>query len=229
MAFLEDIGKTFGQVAVGVTDAAQTVAGAAQEAMEQARQQREQEQVKAIADDSKCPSCGHPLNGMVAVCPMCGCEMRSNGDGDGSVAQFVKQLNKIERGRNNVMDSLSKTFSGRVANPTDEKIAGHIRNYVVPNTKEDIFEFMLLAAGNLDAKKVALLQKRKGIFGASNTMQQEREGVSELVITAWLNKFEQTYQRAKITFGTDPDFRRIQDLYDSKMVEIEAAQSKKRW
>ena len=229
MALLEDIGKTIGQVAAGVTDAAQTVAGAAQSTMEQARLQREEEQAKALADGSKCPGCGHSLSGMEAVCPMCGYQMRTDEDDDGSVAQFVKQLNKIERGRNDVMDSLSKTFSGRTSNPTDEKIAGHIRNYVVPNTKEAIFEFMLLAAGNLDAKKVALLQKRKGIFGVNNAMQQERDGVSEVVITAWLNKFEQTYQRAKISFGGDPDFKRIQDLYDSKMAEINAAKAKKRW
>ncbi|MBQ9003890.1 MAG: hypothetical protein IJ087_18750 [Eggerthellaceae bacterium] len=228
MALLEDIGKTLGQVAAGVTDAAQTVAGAAQDTMEQARQQREQDRVNALSSESKCPSCGHPLNGVYAVCPMCGHELRSSNDDD-SIAQFVKQLNKIEHGRNNVMDSLSKTFSGRTSNPTDEKIAAHIRNYVVPNTKDDVFEFMLLAAGNLDASKVALLQKRKGFFGASKAAQQERDGVSELVITAWLNKFEQTYQRAKISFGTDPDFRRIQELYDGKMAEIEAATTKRRW
>ena len=229
MALFEDIGKTLGQVAAGVTDAAQTVAGAAQETMEQAKQQREQDRAKALSDESKCPGCGHPLNGVDAVCPVCGYERRTGSDDDGSVAQFVKQLNKIEHGRNNVMDSLSKTLSGRTSNPTDERLAAHIRNYVVPNTKEDVFEFMLLAAGNLDAGKVAALQKRKGFFGSSNATRQERDGISEVVITAWLNKFEQTYQRAKISFGADPDFRRIQDIYDSKMAEIQAATTKKRW
>ena len=29
--------------------------------------------------------------------------------------------------------------------------------------------------------------------------------------------------------GADPDFRRIQDIYDSKMAEIQAATTKKRW
>lgn len=229
MAVLNNIGKTLGQVAAGVTEAAQTVAGAAQSSMEQAKLQREKEQAKALSGGSKCPGCGHTLNGMEAVCPMCGYQMRSDDDDDGSVAQFVKQLNKLERGRSGVMDSLSKTFSGRTSNPTDEKIASHIRNYVVPNTKEDIFEFMLLAAGNLDAKKVALLEKRKGVFGSGNAARQERDGVSEVVITAWLNKFEQTYQRASISFGNDSDFKRIQDLFDGKMAEIEAAKAKKRW
>ena len=224
MALLEDIGKTFGQVAQGAIDAAQTVTGAAQETMEQMRQQKEAER----AESSKCPGCGQPLNGMVAICPLCGYELRGASD-EGSVVEFARQLNKLERGRNSVIDSLSKTFSGRTSNPTDERIAGHIRNYVVPNTKEDVFEFMLLAASNLDASAIAKLQKRKGIFGASNAMQQERDGISELVLTAWLNKFEQTYQRAKIAFGGDSDFKQIQNLYDEKMAEIETAKNKRRW
>ena len=223
MAWLEDLGKTIGHVAAGVSDAAQTVTGAAQETMEQIKQQREIEQ----EDSRKCPGCGQPLNGVIAVCPLCGFEMRA-ADSDGSVAKFAKQLNRLERGRNNTLDALSKTFSGKTSNPTDEKIAGHIRNYVIPNTKEDIFEFMLLAAGNLDARAIAKLQKRKGIFGASNAYQQEKEGISEVVLTAWLNKFEQAYQKAKISFGGDPDFKKIQDLYDSKMREIQAAKSKSR-
>lgn len=220
MAWLEDLGKTIGQVAQGVSDAAQTVTGAAQETMEQIRQQREQEQESA----RKCPGCGHPLNGIVAVCPMCGYEMQAT-DSDGSVAEFARGLNRIERGRNNTLDSISKTLSGKMSNPTDEKIASHIRNYVIPNTKEDVFEFMLLAAGNLDASAVAKLDKRKGFFGANNAQRQEREGISEVVLTAWLNKFEQAYQKAKISFGGDQDFKKIQDLYDSKMREIQTAKS----
>lgn len=223
MAWLEDLGKTIGQVAQGVTDAAQTVTGAAQETMDQIRQQREQEQ----EDARKCLGCGQPLNGVEAVCPMCGYELRGSGS-DGSIGEFARQLGKIERGRNNTLDAISKTFSGRTANPTDEKIASHIRNYIIPNTKEDVFEFMLLASSNLDAKSVAKLQKRKGLFGASNAYQQEREGISEVVLTAWLNKFDQAYQKAKISFGGDSDFRKIQDLYDSKMNEIEAAKSRSR-
>ena len=60
--------------------------------------------------------------------------------------------------------------------------------------------------------------------------QQEKDGISEVVLTAWSNKFDQAYQKAKISFGGDPDFRKIQDLYDAKMREIENAKSKsKRW
>ena len=225
MDFLESVGKTLGHVAQGVTDAAQTVSGAAQETMEQIKQQREE----AAKDTNKCPNCGQPLNGVSAVCPMCGYEFRASDD-TGSVAEFARQLAKIERSRNTLTDSVAKAFSGRTSNPTDEKIAGHIKSYVIPNTKEDIFDFMLLASGNMDAQAIVKLEKRKGFFGSNNAYQQEKDGISEVVLTAWSNKFDQAYQKAKISFGGDPDFRKIQDLYDAKMREIENAKSKsKRW
>jgi uncharacterized Zn finger protein (UPF0148 family) len=225
MAFLEDIGKTIGQVAGGVSGAAQTVAGSAQETMEQIRQRRQQEQ--APGAEGKCPGCGQPLNGLEAVCPMCGHEFLATEE-EGSVAEFAKKLAKLESGRRGVMESMSKAFSGRTSYPTDEKIAGLIRSYVIPSTKQDVFDFMLLASGNMDAQAIAKLDKRKGLFGSSNALAQESDGISEVVLTAWLNKFEQAYQKAKISFGDDPDFRQIQELYDKKMGEIETARTKRR-
>ena len=91
-----------------------------------------------------------------------------------------------------------------------KKIASTITNYVVPNTKGDIFEFMLMAAGNMNAK---LLAGRKDAEGTT----------PEIIVRAWASKFEQTYQKARLAFGNDADFSKIKELYDKKMQEIEDA------
>lgn len=156
----------------------------------------------------KCPACGQSLNGGELACPMCGYDLSATVSST-SVSDLAAEIGKLEQKRNTVADALATKLSGRRESPTDEKIASLIRNYVIPNTKTDILEFMLLAAGNIDAK---LLAGKKNV-----------EGLSELVTKAWESKFQQAFQKAKISFGTDNDFRKIQAVYDSKLEEIEAA------
>ena len=71
-------------------------------------------------------------------------------------------------------------------------------NFSVPNTKEDIMEFMILAASNIDVKK----------------------GVDDDVTKAWISKLDQVYQRAEISMGGHPDFAQIKSIYDRKKKEL---------
>ena len=66
---------------------------------------------------------------------------------------------------------------------------------------------MILASGNMDAKILA--------------GKPSENGLSEIVVKAWESKFQQTFQKAKISFGNDVDFVKIQDVFDAKMQEIE--------
>jgi hypothetical protein len=43
---------------------------------------------------------------------------------------------------------------------------------------------------------------------------------------AWSAKFEQVYQKAKLAFGSDPSFARIQALYDRKSVQKQKTKRK---
>ena len=76
--------------------------------------------------------------------------------------------------------------------------ASLIINFSVPNTKEDIMEFMILAASNIDVKK----------------------GVDDDVTKAWISKLDQVYQRAEISMGGHPDFAQIKSIYDRKKKEL---------
>lgn len=219
MAFLEGVGKAIGKASQSISDAKETISYVAQETRENIAKERQEKQIQKEAkrqeererkadEIRKCPMCGAPIGGISAVCPMCGYEVK-NAKTAASITELTKEIDKLEKRRNTVTDAIATKLSGRDNNPTDEKIASLIRNFVVPNSKSDIFEFMILAAGYMDAKVLA------GKKAASE--------VSELVMKAWQSKFEQTFQKAKFAFGEDADFKKIRELYETKMKEIEDA------
>ena len=134
------------------------------------------EQRKTVYDGEihKCPNCGEIMGAFVSVCPSCGYELR----GVHSTSSIKDFLLKIEQ------------------STSDEQKVTLIRNFPVSNTKEDIFEFMILASSN--------------IAGEYN----------EAVFNAWLAKFEQCYQKATLVFGSDSDFAKIQSLYDQTTKQV---------
>ncbi len=219
LPFLNEVGKAIGKASQGLNDAAQSIKTAAQdtrgdiarqrqEKLVQKEYEKQEEQERAAEQAHKCPKCGHLLSGISAVCPLCGYEIRNAKAAD-AISELTKEINKLNQKRNTVTDAIASKLSGRHNNPTDEKIASLIHNFVVPNTKEDIFEFMILAAGNMDAKFLAGKQKTSE--------------VADVVIKAWASKFEQTFQKARFSFGQDKDFPKIEKLYNEKMEEIEEA------
>lgn len=115
----------------------------------------------------KCPNCGEQINSFVAVCPACGYEFRG-----AKTASCVKELAaKLEP----------------VSDP--EQRDDLIRNFYIPNTKEDICEFFILAVSNIKA----------------------RDDCED----AWRAKLEQAYQKARLSFGNDSSFSEINKLYES--------------
>lgn len=151
----------------------------------------------------KCPNCGEVLNAFVSRCPACGYELRGSDLSD-SVKEFVQELKDIEAERKN-------------DHHIDQLLANRIANYAVPNTKEDIFEFMILAASNIDPM-------------AHNTddgySPSEREG-KLMISNAWGSKYNQVYQKAKMMFPEEPQLVEIENLYKSKQKQIKKEEAKK--
>ncbi len=120
----------------------------------------------------KCPNCGDILDAHEVVCDTCGYELR------GASASTV------------VHD-----FSLKIANAdnvaTKEEL---IRNFCVPNTKEDIAEFFILAISNIETDADCR--------------------------TAWAAKMEQTYQKARLTFGKSDEFAYFEELYQKSQKSI---------
>ena len=117
----------------------------------------------------KCPKCGETLNSFVSVCTSCGYELRSKQD-EGSVREFAE---KIERAEN------------------DEQRIRMIRNFAIPNTKEDILEFVILASTNISS-----------------------EYTSEETAAAWMVKMEQCRHKADLLLSSDSDYGKIIGLYE---------------
>ena len=116
----------------------------------------------------KCPNCGELLGAFVAKCPTCMYEIRGT-----TSSRSVKE------------------FALKLEGASDEaQTVALIRGFPIPNTKEDVFEFMILASTNMPRES------------------------SIAVARAWGIKFEQSYQKAKLLFD-EGDLLRIQEIYDS--------------
>lgn len=122
----------------------------------------------------KCPHCGEALPSFTSVCPACGFEIRGSHASD-SVREFALKLEQAQ---------------------TDDQKSTIIRNFPIPNTKEDVLEFMVLASTNI-----------------ANEPQK-------VMLEAWIAKFEQSYQKAQMLFGSDSDFSNIQSIYTKTKNQI---------
>jgi len=146
----------------------------------------------------KCPNCGETLKSFNANCPACGYELRSAKSTD-SVGELTLRLEQIESTRvvEKPRSIYKAAYSESIVSKTDEQKATLIRTFPIPNTKEDLFEFIILAKSNVD----------------SDLYVNDIHNSARVVSDAWKSKFEQAYQKAKLTFGTDSDFSNVQSLY----------------
>lgn len=157
----------------------------------------------------KCPNCGETLNSFVTNCPTCGYELRRT-EASESVKTLADKLEKIDSRRNSGVGSAFSKMFNQVSALDEQKIS-LIRNFAIPNTKEDILEFVILAAANIDIK----------VYSAGQTKAAQRE-----LSDAWISKLEQAYQKAQLMFPSSPEFQNIEKLYYQKMAQIKKEKRK---
>ena len=122
----------------------------------------------------KCPACGEILAFDALVCPACGEEIRGKKSVE-SVAEFVNRV---------------------YAEPNEEKRIELIKLYPIPNDREAIFEFMVVAASKFEPA-----------FYASNPNANS-------ISKAWLSQIELCYKKGKMLFTDPNDITRLQQIYN---------------
>lgn len=137
------------------------------------------EQRKTVYDGKihKCPNCGDILDAYEAVCESCGYERRGN-DATSSSLIFAEQLN---------------------AAPTEQEKAAIIQSFPIPNSKEDIIEFLILASSSIN------------------------RSTPTITLNAWKTKIEQCYLKAKLVFIGDQRLAVIEEQYLKSQKDISKA------
>lgn len=161
----------------------------------------------------KCPNCGEVLNSFIANCPACGYELRDSRNSS-AVQELALKIEEIEskRDRTKVFTKILGAYNlGDGLTKTDEQKISLIRNFPIPNTKEDLYEFLILSKSNIE------------IDAYENTqIKSARLAVSD----AWKAKFEQAYQKAKLLFNNDDRMTEINAMYNETMESIKNAKWK---
>ncbi len=174
-------------------------------------EKRRQEYVGKIY---KCPNCGSVITQTTAICPDCG--MRLSGTAVlSSVKDFNQQLMAIEasRKKSKLLDIYTQS-----ANPADTQKLSLIRSYPIPNTVDDVREFIFLAIANIDMKlsKNSAVSKMTSMLNSSNVNLSMKKEISD----AWVAKLQQVYLKAEATFPNDPAFKQIRQAYYDKMAAL---------
>lgn len=140
----------------------------------------------------KCPNCGGILNSFNSVCSMCGYEVRG-AKAVNSVQELAQKLEALEEKRvldnsvGNIVGGFVKKIAGMDRlDPIDEQKITLIRNFPIPNTKEDIQEFIVLASSNMSIEP----------YGSKKEIEAQKA-----LIAAWEVKYKQANQKAKMLFG----------------------------
>ncbi|MDD6472674.1 MAG: zinc ribbon domain-containing protein [Bacteroidales bacterium] len=175
------------------------------------KNQRKQEYVGKIL---KCSNCGAVITEATVICPDCGIHITGR-EAVSSVQAFKEQLMSIEatREKPRFLDIYYHS-----ANPADAQKLALIRSFPIPNTVDDIQEFILLAIANIDTR----LSGNTAASKFSNFMNYGDANltIQKTISDAWVSKMKQAYQKAEIAFPNDPVFSGIKKIYLDKLKEL---------
>ena len=146
-----------------------------------------------FGDVKKCPACGAMAESFKTKCPDCGHEF-SNVGANVSIEKLFKMLNDCEserKERPSPFNIFAKANSNIHADKVTLKKKSIISGFPIPNTKEDILEFLSTALPNA---------KQKG--NLFTKQQPENKSHNDLAPT-WKSKCEQIIMKAKFSMKED--------------------------
>lgn len=173
--------------------------------------QRQQEYAGKVY---KCPECGEVLKSFEINCPACGFELRGT-KASGAVREFARKLEAIESRREYEKPHglFARAEALQRIGKTDEQKISLIKSFAVPNTKEDMLEFMILATSSINLNA----------YDTTNTYVSKSE---KELNAAWLSKVQQVYEKANRSYSIDDTIGEIDRLYEKCQASIKAKKKK---
>jgi hypothetical protein len=157
----------------------------------------------------KCPACGAEVPAMTAVCPSCGHEF-SNVRVSSAVNEFFAKLDALDsQMKDTGAAGAVLGMLGMGGNSVEKRKLSLIEGFPVPNTKEDLLEFVITASSRIDTRSSSEL----GINYQS--VQNYNK--------AWKTKLQQAYSKSRIVLGNDPA---AMNQIESIVAEIQKAEKK---
>lgn len=140
-----------------------------------------------FGDIRKCPACGAIVESFKIKCPECGCEF-ANIETNSTPRELLKALEKIdeqtlsnEGKTGSLLRGVASVFGADSLTARKVQI---IKNFPIPNTKEDLLEMLTLSKAN-----------------TSEATFSDPE-----LVEAWQGKTKQLILKARLMAKNDPDF-----------------------
>lgn len=161
-----------------------------------------------LGELKKCPACGAIVQSFSALCSECGFEFRTN-ETTPSVERLFELLNAVEAKSNEdlggVFGSFKQVIGAEIMNnmgvgdkTTRQKIE-IIRTFPLPTTKNDILEFLTLAAPLASSPIPNIFKNPIKFF--TRDVEKERDPLAPV----WRAKCIQVVEKAKIALKEDKD------------------------
>jgi len=158
--------------------------------------------LKEHKEFTKCPSCGAPIKSFSTNCGYCEYEFR-NIETSKSIKRLILQLNEVEqkirnsKSREGMLEGFMQIIDGETY--FEKKIfnakSNIISSFPIPNTKEDIIEFLALSIAQVNSIKIGALIK---LFGTSGTY-----GYKITLKNAWLSLANRVIMKARFSMKED--------------------------
>lgn len=170
----------------------------------------------------KCPNCGAEILSGSLTCPYCNYEFRDINQSK-QLLILTDKLESIEKTRKEESRwrAFWSFFSLGKADETSIKQSEAINKYVLPDNKQDLFDFAIYAASNIDSDVFGMIIGTR--YNSENRVYVKSK---QVLVRAWYTKFLEAYQKATLLYKDEYGFRVIDDIYHSKELEIKKCKRK---
>ena len=181
-----------------------------------------------VGNVPKCPNCGAIVESGTISCVECG-HTFVNMQGNSSVQRFAEMLREIEARHQTgnggkVFNSIAK---GLGASSRKNEICTAIDTFPIPNSKEDLLEFLcFLKPKSEKNKKGAFVKTVDGIMNVSTLgiygVLSRTAGGDTRIDEAYKAKYQECLNKAKLYLRTDP-------LFENMLIQHGILPPKKKW